>query len=125
MSKDLFICYRCNGEGVISDRVIQEGSVEECPLCEGEGYTEERLDKKPRWRKIIKVSESHVSRLIDRCYWYENANTTSADGTLSEQEMFADLDMLYHYGNIIERTTKIDMVTHQKEWVQILSNFTD
>ena len=81
--------------------------------------------KKTRWRKIIKVTEFHATKLMNQYYWSENVSMQWPNGGLGEKREMEILETVHHYANLIERTSKIDMYQHPKEWVQELTNFTD
>lgn len=81
--------------------------------------------RKPRWRAIIKSGEKICPRFMDKYYWSENVQMQWATGGMGVKEEWSVLVTLHSYANIIERTSKIEMYEHPKEWVQELTNFTD
>ena len=81
--------------------------------------------KSTRWRAIIKSGEKICPRLMEKYFWNEHIQMAWPTGGLSVKKEMAILETLHSYANSIERTAKVDMYQHSKEWVQELTNFTD
>lgn len=81
--------------------------------------------KKPRWRKVIKITERHASHLMDKYYCHEHCFITTGQSLLSETAEIELLTTLHNYSNTIHRLSKIEMSDHPKEWINELWNFAD
>ena len=79
--------------------------------------------RKPRWRKIIKVTKPHATSLMNTYFHHEHMQAVWYGGGLSEKKEIALLNTLEGYANSIERTSKIEPWLMREEWIVELMNF--
>lgn len=81
--------------------------------------------KRPRWRKIIKITKHHATTLMNTYFHHEHVRIAwHGGGVLNRKQEIALLNTLNSYANIIERTSKVEPYLLD-DWIAELSNFAD